>query len=403
MQIEVQTVAFCFVSVTVWPEMHPLTSLESDRLRFGLPVWYRRTGWLAALSGVALLALYLLLPVSEQTWRPATIVGAVALLLLASGLLLWKESLEILPQERTYLYERGFWLLRRRRRGGMDDFRRLVLQAAEHTLASGERERTLILRLQTLWGEAILWKTEEEEEARDSAVRLAARLHLALQESPVSGSEARRPDRLASQLTAGLVGAGLLCVLLAMTWPVLSGSKRLRLPSLSVPEFSRGRGSRIPLYNSYNAGIDAYYRGDYAEAAKLFQQASDASPGDPDSQNMLAYALAGQNRMEEALKAAMEAHRRAPRAGYIMDTVGEMYELRREYTEAAKWYRKALDTMSENESQETHAKYGRTLLALGRQKEARTHLEYAARNRRSRWGAMAHDLLQESEKRQPPR
>jgi tetratricopeptide (TPR) repeat protein len=330
-------------------------------------------------------------------------VGAGALLVLALGLLLWDESLEIFPQERTYVYRRGFWLVRRRRQGRADDFRRLVLQAVEHTLASGERERMLMLRLQTCWGEAILWKTEEEEEARDSAVRLAARLHLALQELPAIGPGAVRPSRVASRLTAGLVATGLLCVLLAMTWPVLNGTKKLRLPSLAIPDSTRGRGSRVPIYHPYRVGVEAYYRGDYAEAEKLFRQASDASPGDPDPQNMLAYALAGQNRMEEALKAAMEAHRRAPAAGYIMDTVGEMHELRREYLKAAEWYRKALDRMTEDESQETHAKYGRTLLALGKLKEARTHLEYAARNRRTRWGTMAHELLQESAQRRPPR
>ncbi len=372
-------------------------------MRFGLPAWYRWAGWLATLGGAATLVLYLLLPTTEQTWRPALIVGACTLFILACGLVLWNESLEILPQEKAFVYERGFWLLRKRRQGSANEFRRLIQQTVEHTLASGEREKTLILRLQTSWGQATLWKTEEEEEARESASRLAARLRLALEESPANGPEAMRPGRAASLLTAGLVGTGLLCVLLIMVWPVLNGSKTLRFPSLSPPDFSRGRGSRVPIYDPYSAGIDAYYRGDYVEAEKLFRQASSAYLGTPDPLNMLAYALAGQNRMDEALETAMNAHRRAPRVGYIMDTVGEMHELRKEYAEAAKWYRKALNSMPEGDALETHAKYGRTLLALGNLKEARTHLEYAARNRRNRWGAMAHDLLQKSEEKKPPR
>jgi hypothetical protein len=94
--------------------------------------------------------------------------------------------------------------------------------------------------------------------------------------------------------------------------------------------------------------------------------------------NQMAYNYANSGQLDLALDAAKRAHQLAPGDGNILDTLGEMYQRKGDFSQAERYLRLALRHQRGAGLTETHAKYGEVLAALGRKEEAVSHLEKAA-------------------------
>ncbi len=94
--------------------------------------------------------------------------------------------------------------------------------------------------------------------------------------------------------------------------------------------------------------------------------------------NRLAYNYANSGQLDLALNAAKRAYQLAPNDGNILDTLGEMYQRKRDFLQAERYLKQALDRQPGSGQTETHAKYGEVLVELGRMEEAIPHLEKAA-------------------------
>lgn len=121
-----------------------------------------------------------------------------------------------------------------------------------------------------------------------------------------------------------------------------------------------------------------------------------------DDYNNLAYAYANQGKLDLALNAARTALRMAPQNGNILDTVAEMHQRRKEYRQAATYYALAISRQPNGGMTETHEKYGETLIALGDKANGIRHLQTAARDARSPYGARALQQLQKLGARSSP-
>jgi len=300
---------------------------------------------------------------------------------------LWDERLELNTEIGVYRYARGFWPFRQTRTGAMEEFTRLVWRAYERTNGYGEIERRYVLRLESPWRSPVLSAGWEDPAAQETAIHLSARLRLPLDQQVVF-RPVKDANRVLARAAIGAAWTGMIAVAVVMLWPVLSGSKPLRLPRWTqTPPF----GGRTEA--TFERGWSAYRRGEFQTAESLFRDAIRENPRSAEAHNMLAYALAEQGKLDPALEAAHKALDLAPDAGYIMDTVAEMYERRQEWKTAVRYYERALRHPDAWDMTETHAKYGRTLLALGRRQEAINQLQRAARTPFGPWGRMARQML----------
>lgn len=114
-----------------------------------------------------------------------------------------------------------------------------------------------------------------------------------------------------------------------------------------------------------------------------------------DGLNNLAYTYANQGNLDAALLTAKRAQQMAPNDGNIMDSLAEMYQRRKDFKKAAPLYVKAIALQGGGGITETNAKYGETLISLGKKKEAIPYLQRAARNNQDRYGIRAQQLLQQ--------
>src|SRR5207244_3908580 len=122
-------------------------------------------------------------------------------------------------------------------------------------------------------------------------------------------------------LTAWTVAA---CFLVfAILWPVLTGAR----PLFGRHRFRTG-GEQEQAMIAYRAGITAYYSEDYREAERKFREALAHNPHSADANNMLAYALAEQGKLDDALSCSQVAMHDSNNSPIIVDTVAEMYERR---------------------------------------------------------------------------
>ncbi len=119
-----------------------------------------------------------------------------------------------------------------------------------------------------------------------------------------------------------------------------------------------------------------------------------AQPQNASYYNDLAYNYASRGALDLALQAANQALSLAPQDGNILDTVAEMHQRKREYRQAAQFYALAVSRQPNGGGTETHEKYGETLLALGDRANGIRHLQRAAADTRSPYGARARQALQ---------
>jgi tetratricopeptide (TPR) repeat protein len=192
---------------------------------------------------------------------------------------------------------------------------------------------------------------------------------------------------------SGVMWTAMLTVAGIMLWPVISGSRPL------ISQSGSGRRGLFTISDAssvgYDQGVRQYQVGDYVQAEKTLRAAQKESPHDAEIVNMLAYSLAEQGRLDEALETANRALKLAPISGNIIDTVAEMHERRKEFVPAADLYAKALQHMAVEDTGETNTKFGRTLIALDRNSEAKQHLLDAIKYPSFRWDPLARRLLKE--------
>lgn len=195
-----------------------------------------------------------------------------------------------------------------------------------------------------------------------------------------------------SAVGSALAWASVIGVFAVMFWPILSGKRPFR-SAWAVPTITGTR--QIPQSEiKFSDAVVLYRQNRFVEAEQLLQESIEQGKDRSEAFNMIAYCLAGQKRMDEALKTAKRALSYSPESGNIIDTVGEMHELRGEYKLAVEWYLKALSKPTLLAPQaETHAKLGRSLLALGRQQEAVVYLKEAARFPQAPYGQIAVEIL----------
>ena len=97
----------------------------------------------------------------------------------------------------------------------------------------------------------------------------------------------------------------------------------------------------------YSEGVNAYQRGDYATALRIFRQLADQGSADAQSNLGVMYAY-GQG-VTQDYGAAVRWYRKAADQGYssAQSDLGGMYRkgwgVPQDYAEAVKWYRKAAD------------------------------------------------------------
>jgi len=137
-----------------------------------------------------------------------------------------------------------------------------------------------------------------------------------------------------------------------------------------------------------NQATRLYSQGQHASAERLLRSSLAMDPSSAAARNMLAYALAGQGRLDEALEAAREAVRLSPRDGSILDTLAEMHQRRHEWQQAAEHYERALRLQGGGGIAETRVKLAETLLQLNRRDEAVRHLRIAS-GQEDPWAARA--------------
>jgi Tfp pilus assembly protein PilF len=351
----------------------PETDAYAPVARFAIPHGERTLAIVAAALLASAVVVGLLAWGSSGPLRPVVLVaaGLGALILLARGMR--AECVEIDFQSRSYSRESGLPPFTRRRSAPLADGADILYRVEERPSAvDGVPESVYSAWLRSGAQTVPLASGWPSPNGREFLALLADRLNGALEQPDFDGATGGRRFNVG----AALMWAGILTVFAVMAWPVLSGQRPLRAAWAGVfsPAPSRGT-AQLALFNQ---GRQFYQQGDFREAESLFAQAVSAGYDRANGYNMLAYAQAGQKRLDDALKTARLALSFAPASGIILDTVGEMHELKGEFKPAEEYYRKALARLGGAVPVETRAKLGRTLLALGKREEALDHIRWAA-------------------------
>lgn len=372
----------------------PLT----DTVAFGSPSWLPTVGRMGLLLGAALLMLPAYLGPTGYT-PYLTFAGCVCV---AASLLvlLWKSTLTLDLKTRAYCKETGFFPLRRKRSGNLPSEVRLRCIIKGSRDLYGQPKSLYTLRLLFPTDSRALPETQPqymtvlrrapEAFALMIAGHIVDRLHIPMERERSKSVAAKA---ISAKATLAVLWTVMFGVVAVMLWPILSGARPLIRPAPPWVDYSN-KGRKVE--RVFSAGYDLYQQKRYKEAEAAFRQMAEENPeqeGKANALNMLAYSLAAQHRMDEALKTARLALQHSPDSGNILDTVGEMHELRHEWKDAARYYEQALLHLATDQTTETHGKYGRTLLALHRDREARLHLEEAARAPWG-WGPQAREILQ---------
>lgn len=350
--------------------MTPVTEPTADRLVFETPLSWRKIGAAAAcLSVISIVAAYSIAAVSH---RLVSVIVVTALVVGAAGTLAagWRQVLRLDLRERKFDFTRRIGPFNRFVQGELGDIDRVTLRLIPSSNLYGEEELSCKVQLESKSKKMSAAIHAGEPDARLIAQKVAGAAGTHVDElSGISKSRIRSALRLAAAWSGW---AGMIAVLAIVVWTATHRSPRLG-----------GQGSflgrqRPSLLNDYQRGIELYGQKDFKGAEEALKRAIAKVPFFPDAYNELAYALADQGKLNDAMVTAKKALEQSPNSGDILDTVAEMHQRRKEFREAADYYERALrQPMSQGPCQ-THTKYGETLVALGRTKEAIWHLEAAA-------------------------
>jgi hypothetical protein len=376
--------------------MIPCGDITSDRLTFLRPNTARWPG-VAAIGVGTVMAISSRFVSAVTTWAtPVLLAIGVAVAVAGLVMALWDSRIDLDLKDGRYQRTEGLPPFRRTVVGSASDFQRLVLVTRQTLDPYGDEGLWHSLTLEGPRGRVTLLYGYTDAAARDIAYRIAARLGQVVEERTLAPNEPDDAGLRTRRVATGAVWTGFAGVVIVMFWPVISGARPLwQRPRQRGPSSTQPRSVMPAPIGAFSEGWDLYRQGSYQEAEVKFRQAAMARTEDPEPLNMLAYALAEQNKLDEALKTAQEALSLAPDSGNIIDTVAEMYERRGDLKLAATNYERALAFISEGEDTETHCKYARTLIGLGRKAEAKPHLIRAAQTQLHPYGRLAVQLLRE--------
>lgn len=367
--------------------MIPTSTLDAPIVSFALPAQVQRNGLALAVAGVGCIAILIIGPAIRSPWNTLGLLLGVVLGGVGVAVALRKESLILNATEATYEYSARKYGRVALRKGLISDFSRVALRRRRvNTWDGGEAERAqLVLESDTL--PIQLMETEDADLLHALGERLAARVGLAY--GVADSQPTAKPKAISEKWTAAAIWICIAGIGLAVVWPVVTGRA-----GLGEQRFRRGGRMADRPSDFYDRG-ESYYRAQNYPAAEIeFRRAVTQNPYNSEAYNMLAYALADQGKLDEALKEARTATSLEPKQGFIIDTLAEMHERRGELDQAAIEYQRALDNMGPQDPLETHAKFGRTLIGLGRLLDAYPHIELAARpNKGDKWNNIARRLL----------
>jgi tetratricopeptide (TPR) repeat protein len=382
--------------------LRPRTDGYGDRLTFGMPGWWRPAGRLVILAAAASITVLTFLHEPAGKARAALFIAFFVLALIGVLISLWHDEVELDLQSGRYRQQRGFSPFRQAVEGSLSEIRLVNLTFKNRINAYGEQEQEYTALLEGPERSLTLFKRWADPTAKAFAELVAARLEIGIEENSPPLKESRPGFRFGKAASL-LPLMSLLIVGGVIMWPVLTGrtsplkNARRTIMQMNAPDYSLLRdGERLLRTQQYVA------------AEKTLKEAAEKGIDRPNAFNDLAYALSGQGKSFEALAAAKMALSLAPQNGNILDTVGEMHELRKEFKEAAEYYEKAAPLMLDDNGVETHCKYGRTLLALNRKQEAITQLQLAMTYPPGPWRLRAKELLEQLgvkpiEAQRPPR
>jgi tetratricopeptide (TPR) repeat protein len=360
-------------------------------------------GILLVLVGITFLALPGLTGLSSDIERWYT-VGGIPFVLAGAVAALWRDE-AVFDIERGELHlRRGIYPFLRHEIRLLADVVAVDLETVERRDSSGLPIVRANLSLEMADERLALLRNSGDEKVESIAAALADRLDRPLRSESRSLMPPRR-TRIASQLIAVGLWTCMAAVAVGTLGPLLV--KRREPPSsatsgsfgqMGVP-FGQSmvpfgpRGIAPPALDFYRAGLNQYNARMFKDAEQAFARGVKDTPAAEQIWNMLAYAQAEQGKLGPALKSAQKAVSLAPEQGYIVDTLAEMHERRKEYKQAAKYYAEALKKMQPEDSCETNTKYGRTLIALHKDAEAKEHLLLAIRYPNRSWAPLAQQLL----------
>lgn len=346
--------------------------------------WLRSAGRVLALMAVGLLLAVVLGPVAAGSGRLWMLGGAAGAAAAAAAATLWRCRVDIDARAEEVRTVRGLAPFARARAVRLEPGAHLSI--FPHHGGSGSRVPAASVALVSGGKCVRLTRCEDMETALAAGRPMAERVGLPLSAGDIGAAPSKVLGR---GLTMAVVWLGIGAAAVVVLWPVVSGARPLRTARGPAPH-----GGYIS--EEYETAMRAYWYRDYRAAEAGFRAVLRSRPAAVDAANLLAYALAEQGKLDEALAMARAAMERAPANGTIIDTVGEMHERRGELREAVPFYRKALRCTPEPLAAETHVKLGRTLMGLGEHARAEHHLRKAAQiGGSTRWGYLARALLVE--------
>jgi len=321
------------------------------------------SGRFLVLLSLAVAATVASLPDLSYVAYIASLIAASTFTVLGGMMSFWTNTVLLDFKHAVCIRRRGFLLFTKVESLSQDTIERIILRR-EDLDRFGSTDSSIYSLLIFFPGkEVVLFNRWSDERAIHLSNVISDRLELPLRVEEIQGNPGPNTTQGPAWLS-GVMWIAMLSVAGVMLWPVISGSR---------PIIAQSTGGRRGLsfvsdsrFQTYQQGISEYYAGRFAEAEKSFRRAEKENPGSAEILNMLAYSLAEQGKMDDALDTANSALKLAPLSGNIIDTVAEMHERRNELSSAAELYSKALKYMKPSDSGETNTKFGRTLIALSR-------------------------------------
>lgn len=294
------------------------------------------------------------------------------------------HSLKVDRNGRTFTYSHGFGKIASEKTGSLEGATLRVEEKMIRNIYGEPRCRSRII-LETSAGEIAIVPVGASQVISDLAIQLSELMGIRINRDPVPflvpATKAQKRTVLA------VIWLSLCSVMVIAIVPSLK-----RKPA-TTPNVASGFGIAVTFDYATNRGIMYLNDKQYPQTEKSFREAILQKHNLPQAYNYLAYAYLYQNKLTQALEAAVSAQKEAPKDANIADTVGEMYENNGNLKVAVKCYKNALQLAGSNPAIETNFKLGRTLVTLKRIKDAEPYLQSAAQYPKFEYGGQASDLL----------
>ncbi len=359
--------------------MQLLVDPKAPTLQFGRsPAVQPFARGLALLSGGALLWLACAVRPGSPLFQAGLAIAATGLVV-SWALAQWQDLLTIEVDSRRLRRQRGLPPFARVRQESLPEHVRLVLRSETRPNLYGDPVDRSTLVLAGAGPPTTLYRNVADPRGREITECLAQRLRLPLE--PAAPPRKRR--LIPGWALPGLLWCCAAVILVGQFWP--SGDR---------PQAGFAAGPIDPVRARFDHAVTLYFNSQFRQAEEELRKVL-AQRGDMvEAYNMLAYTLADQQRLDEALAAAEQALRRAQWEPNILDTVAEMHQRRKEWKAAVSYYNRAIAASVPYVDMETRVKYAQCLLALGRRPAAIVQLQQARQHGKRLWANRAAMLLQ---------